>query len=197
MKKLFVPSILGFIILNSIIFSSAVSFAKMSSSSSGIKYTISPLFGYETVFKATPTPHTLTRMMYGARLTTGIDLISAELEYTKGNDTENFLTAPQKIETTDEKLKLGITSKYHLNDVLFASARLGGQAKKSVHIETTTGFAPVTFNDATTYDPYAGAGVGIHLGPISVSLGAVAVVHSTTDMSQNDIQQTISISVGN
>jgi hypothetical protein len=192
MKKIFLVTLS---VLSPILTSSA--FAKAPVSANGIKYTISPLFGYETVFKATPTPHTSTRTMYGARLTAGIDVISGELEYTKGNDTENFLVAPQKIETTDEKLKLGITSKYHLNDFLFASARFGGQAKKSVRIETTTGSAPVTFNDATTYDPYAGASIGAHFGPISVSLGAVAVIHNTTDMSQNDIQQTISVSIGN
>lgn len=160
-----------------------------------IKYTISPLFGYESVFRATPTPHTLTHTMYGARLTAGTDLISGELEYTKGSDTENFLVAPQLIATDDEKVKLGIKSTYRFNDVLFASGRIGGQAKKSVRTETSNGVA-VKIEDPIAYDPYAGASLGVKLGPVSISAGATAVIHSTTDNSKNDIQNTLSISLG-
>jgi hypothetical protein len=85
---------------------SSVAFSKPMSAPKDIKYTISPLFGYETVFRATPSPHTATRAMYGARLTVGSDTISGELEYTKSSDTENFLVAPEKIVTNDDKLKL-------------------------------------------------------------------------------------------
>lgn len=54
-------------------------FAKPAAKTKDIKYTISPLFGYETVFRATPTPHTATRSMYGARLTVGSTLYPENL----------------------------------------------------------------------------------------------------------------------
>lgn len=161
-----------------------------------IKYTISPIFGYETVFRATPTAHTLTHTIYGARVTAGTDLISGELEYTKGSDTENFLVAPQLIVTDEEKAKLGIKSTYRFNTLLFASGRFGGQAKKSIRTETSNGVA-VKIEDPIAYDPYAGASLGVKLGPVSISVGATAVIHSTTDNSKNDIQHTLSVSLGN
>lgn len=174
---------------------SSVGLSKSMSAPGGIKYTISPLFGYETVFKATPTPHTTTRTMYGARLTAGTDLVSGELEYTKASDTENFLVAPEKIVTDDEKLKLGLRSTYRINDLLFTTGRLGGQATKSVRTETSAG-VPVIFTDAIKYDPYAGLHIGLRFGPVALSIGATAIIRDTNDLSKNDIQHTFSITLG-
>ncbi len=161
-----------------------------------MKYTISPLFGYETVFRATPTPHTATHAMYGARLTVGSDAISGELEYTKSSDTENFLVAPEKVVTNDDKLKLGLRSTYRLNDAIFTTARLGGQATQSERTETSGGIS-TTIKDDPVYHPYAGAHIGLKLGPISVSVGATAIIKDTKDMSKNDFQHTLSITLGN
>lgn len=174
----------------------SVALAKGSMSTKDVKYTVSPLFGYETIFRTTPTPHTLTRTMYGVRLTAGTDIFSGEAEYTKGTDTENFLVAPEKIVTDDEKLKLGIRSTYRFNDYLFTSGRLGGQATQSVRTETSSG-VPTTIKDPVKYDPYAGLHIGLKLGPISVSAGATAIIKDTSDISKNDIQHTLSISMGN
>lgn len=186
-----------------VIFSSAVLFVTPNlfaqskrSLPKDMKYTVEPLFGYETLFRPTPSPHTVTRTMYGVRLTIGSDLVSGEAEYTKGNDTENFLTAPEKIETQDDKYKLGLRSTYRMNEYLFASARLGGQATQST-VTTTTAGVPTVEKKPMVYHPYLGAHIGLRFGPFSVSAGATAVIRDTSEISNNDIQHTLSISLGN
>ena len=172
-----------------------ITFAKVSAPKD-LKYTVSPIVGYETVFRAYPTPHTLTHMIYGARLTAGIDIASAEVEYTKGSDTENYLVAPQEIKTNQEKLKLGVRSTYRFNEFLFATGRLGGQATKTTREETSSGITTIT-EEPIKYDPYAGAHVGVSLGPVSVSIGATAIIRDVNDMSKNDVQHTLSVTLGN
>jgi hypothetical protein len=174
----------------------STSFAQKKSAPKDIKYTISPIVGYETVYRLAPTPHTSTRVIYGARLTAGVDLISGELEYTKGSDTELYLAAPEKIVTDDEKVKLGIRSTYRFNDYLFATGRLGGSATKSA-TSSTSGAVTTKTEDAIKYNPYLGASLGLNVGPISVSVGATAIIKDTSDMTKNDIQHTLSVSMGN
>ncbi len=135
------------IALSTICLLSSMALARPASMPKDIKYTVSPLFGYETVFRATPTPHTATHAMYGARLTIGSDSISGELEYTKSSDTENFMTTPEKIVTNDDKLKLGLRTTYRANEYLFATARLGGQATQTERIETSSGVATTIKDD--------------------------------------------------
>lgn len=161
----------------------------------GTGYQLEPLYGYETVYRDYPSPHLNTRMMYGARLTVGSDLISGELEYTKASDTEDFATAPEKIRTEDEKLKLGVRSTYRFNNYFFASGRLGGQATKEIRKETSGGVETTT-EEPIKYNPYAGASLGLKLGPISVSVSSTVIFRDGGDMSKNDYQNTVSVGVG-
>jgi hypothetical protein len=186
-SKILLMSILGF---------GTIAFSKPSAAPKGIKYTVSPLFGYETVFRATPTPHTATHAMYGARLTVGSDAISGELEYTKSSDTENFLVAPEKVVTNDDKLKLGLRSTYRPSEIVYMTGRLGGQATQTERTETSAGISTTTKDDPK-YHPYAGAHIGLKLGPVSVSVGATAIIKDTSDLSKNDIQHTLSVTLGN
>lgn len=184
----------SFICIGSVL--GSVAFSRPMAAPKDIKYTISPLFGYETVFRATPTPHTATRAMYGARLTVGSDIISGELEYTKSSDTENFLVAPEKIVTNDDKLKLGLRSTFRLSEIVYMTGRLGGQATQTERTETSAGI-PTTIKEDPKYHPYAGAHIGLKLGPVSVSVGATAIIKDTSDISKNDIQHTLSVTLGN
>jgi hypothetical protein len=54
-----------------------------------------------------------------------------------------------------------------------------------------------TTKDDPKYHPYAGAHIGLKLGPISVSVGATAIIKDTSDLSKNDIQHTLSVTLGN
>lgn len=177
------------------IFTLLVSTFCFAQSAKDVKYTISPLFGFETVYRDTPTPHTTTHTMYGARVTAGVDIISAELEYTKGSDTENFTAAPEKIATTDEKAKLGIRSVWGLNNYISIAGRLGGQAKKTVQESTSSGITTTT-EKPIEYAPYAGVGIGIHFGKLNIGINSTAVIKDTNDMSKNELQNTISVGVG-
>src|SRR5687767_3267052 len=84
----------------------AVSYAEAAPFGLGIE----PIIGYERVQKVLPTQHTKDRLIYGARLTLGIPLLSAEAEFTRGTDTENFPSDDLTIKDTDDKLKLGLRS---------------------------------------------------------------------------------------
>lgn len=176
-------------------FISSASWAASSPSMKDVKYTISPLFGFETVYRDTPTPHTATHMMYGARVTAGIPMVSAELEYTKGSDTENFAVAPEKVSYTDEKVKLGLRSVYGFAQIFTLAGRLGGQAKKTTE-ESTSGGITTTTEKPIEYAPYAGAAFGVHFGKLNISIGCTAVIKDTNDMTKNEYQNTISVGVG-
>ncbi|WP_374075171.1 hypothetical protein [Bdellovibrio bacteriovorus] len=185
--KWFVVGLVSF--LGSI--SSAASFTL----TKGAGYQIEPIYGFETVYRDYPTPHINTRIMYGARLTVGSDLLSGELEYTKASDTEDFSTAPEKIKTEDEKLKLGVRSTYRFNTIVFVSGRLGGQATKETRTETSGGVETKT-EEPIKYNPYAGASVGITLGPLSLSVNSTVIFRDGSDMSKNDYQNTFSVGIG-
>lgn len=185
-------SIYAFVMLTGV---SSVAFAAPSLPK-GINYRIEPLVGYETVYRSLPTPHTSTRTMYGARVIVGVEAISAELEYTKGSDTENYQSAPESVKNTDEKAKLGLRSTYNFNNYLFASGRAGAQATKNIREETNGGVVTRT-EPPITYHPYAGANLGVRFGSIvSVSLGSTMVFKDNRDMSKNDVQNTVSVNFG-
>jgi hypothetical protein len=158
-------------------------------------YTIQPLLGFETVYRSTPRPHTVTQTMYGVRLTGGVDLLSAEIEYTKSTGSENFQTAPEKITSTDEKLKLGGRSVFRLSDLFNMSVRFGGQAKKTKE-ETTNAGVVTTEEKPIEYSPYLGAAFGLHLGKMNVSVGTTVVIKDVNDMEKNEVQNTIAIGFG-
>lgn len=183
-----------FVLLMVALFFSSISWAQ-NSGMKNITYTISPLLGYETVFRSTPTPHTATHAMYGARLTVGSDLISGELEYTNGSDTENYSVAPQSVKSTDEKVKLGARSTLKLTDLFNMSLRLGGQAKRTTEESTSNGVT-TSEQKPIEYAPYAGAAFGIHLGKLNIAIGTTVVIKDINDMEKNEYQNAISIGMG-
>lgn len=161
----------------------------------GAGYQIEPIYGYETVFRDYPTNHLTTHMLYGARVSLGVDLLSAELEYTKSSDNENYSTAPEEIKTDDEKFKLGIRSTYRFNNYFFLTGRAGGQATKETRTETSSGVTTKE-EQPIKYNPYAGASVGVRFGPISINLNSTVVFRDGSDMSKNDYQNTFSVGIG-
>ncbi len=160
-----------------------------------LTYQIQPLFGFETVYKSTPTPHTVTQTMYGVRLTGGVDILSAEIEYTKGTGQEDFQTAPEKIKSTDEKLKLGGRSTFNLSGLFNFSVRFGGQAKKSTE-ESISGGVSTINQKPIEYSPYIGAAFGLHLGKLNISLGTTVVIKDVNDFQKNEYQNVIAVGVG-
>ena len=187
---------LSFGLLPLIFFFSATALAAGNISIKGIGYKLEPIAGYETVYRDSPTPHTLTRTIYGARVVVGSDLISLEVEYTKGSDTENFSTAPEKIYNDDEKGKVGLRSTYRFNNYVFTSGRLGGQGTRG-YTETTTDGVVTRVDNPIKYHPYAGVSLGVKFGSFfSISAGSTVVFRDNADMTKNDVQNTLAISIG-
>ncbi|WP_413560856.1 hypothetical protein [Bdellovibrio sp. HCB209] len=159
----------------------------------GKGYKIEPIYGIETVFRDYPTPHLQTRSMYGLRLSLGVDLFSVETEYTKATDTEDFSTAPEKIKTDDERLKLGFSSTYRM-EYFHLTGRAGAQATQTTREETSAGVV-TTDKRPIKYNPYAGASVGVNFGRLSINLSST-VIFRDNDWEKSDFQNTISAGVG-
>lgn len=161
----------------------------------GAGYAIEPLYGYETVYRATPTPHLATRALYGVRVTAGKDILSAEAEYSKASDTENYQAAPEKVYHEDENYKLGIRSTYRFGQYFYSTGRIGAQATQSMEESTSGGVATRESKDLR-YNPYAGIQLGIRFGVFSLSAGTTAIFRDSSDISKNDFQHTFSFGVG-
>lgn len=167
-----------------------------SMSTRSFSYSIEPIFGLQQVYRDTPTTHTTSRLFYGGRFVIGTDRISGELEYTKGDDTETYTSAPQKITYKDDLFKLGLRHTRGLGNLFFLTGRLGGQYDKRIKETTTNGTVAVE-NTATT-SPYAGLQIGIRIGKnFSIALGSTVVFSDLSSPEKNDYQNTISIGIGN
>lgn len=159
----------------------------------GVGLEIEPIFGYERVQKLYPSTHQTSRLTYGARAIFVIPLVAAELEYTRGQDTE--ISGAQTVDETDDRIKLGARSRISLGSLLFLTVRGGGQAKRTTRSITQAG---VTTTNALpfTYYPYAGAALGGRLGSlISVQGGLTVVFTAFPDMTANEYQATLGMTV--
>lgn len=177
------------------IFVGSLASARSFTLTQGTGYTVEPLYGYETIYRNTPTPHTQTRAMYGLRLTLGVDLLSLEAEYAKASDTENYAAAPEKVYTEDENYKLGIRSTYRFNQYFFFLGRMGAQATKGFEESTSSGVTTREEKELK-YNPYAGAQLGIRFGVFSLSAGSTVIFKDYNDFSKNDFQNTLTFGVG-
>jgi len=158
---------------------------------------IEPIVGYERVQKLVPTVHSRDRLIYGARLTAGILLISAEAEYLRGTDTESFPDQDLTVKDTADKAKLGLRSTISFGGILSLVLRAGAQASQNKHEETTGGVTTST-TEAIKYRPYGGGGLRLGLGRnISLTGDIVAVFpsHFPNNMQNNEYQTTLGFTV--
>jgi hypothetical protein len=126
--------------------------------SAAFRSEVEPIVGYERVQKVIPTPHSRDRLVYGARLTVGIMLIAAELEYLNSTDNESFPLSGMTTKDVTDRAKLGARLNLKLARFLAFSLRGGVQATMNRHSETTGGVTTMT-SDPLTYRPYLGAGL--------------------------------------
>lgn len=157
---------------------------------------VSPIVGYDREQKLVPTAHTSDHVVYGARVTLGVPLMSLEAEYRTGRDNESF--PESDLETTDtiQKAKLGLRSRLRLSNMLSFIARGGVQGKTSRHVEESGGATTVDETIPLVYKPYAGAGLRIGLSSkIAFTAEVVAVFNKFPDMNQNEYETTAGITV--
>ena len=124
---------------------------------------IEPIVGYERAQMLIPHPHTKDRLVYGARATYGVLLISGEAEYLHTTSNEIFPELALSTRDTAEKAKVGVRSTVRMSGIIFGFARLGCQATRNKHEESRSGVNVVT-TQPIKYHPYAGAGFRFRLG---------------------------------
>ncbi len=157
---------------------------------------LEPILGVQQIYRDTPTPHTATQTIFGARLIYGQQILAGELEYSQGNSTEKFSAAPQKVYIRSEQIKLGLRSTIPFYEYFSLTGRAGGQATRASVEETTNGVIATTNIPMKVY-PYAGASLGLHLSRfLTISAGSVVIFRNGLNMSKNDIQNYVSFSVG-
>lgn len=180
------------------IFSGAEAFgAGYSASAHGFNITIEPIVGYEYTQRDTPTVHRKGMLIYGARFTAGRPHIAAEGEYTRGSDSEAFVTpTAMTVNTTRENVRLGVRGTYDVASRLGVFLRLGGQASKASVTQMTLSSTTTTADPKWLLKPYAGTGLNIALANLlSIGLEASYVFNSVEDFSKNTIQLAGSIRI--
>lgn len=161
----------------------------------GLTTNVEPIIGYERVQKFVPTPRTRERLVYGARVTAGLPLISGELEYLRAGDTEIFPTTSTTISEVEDKARLGIRSQLRLAGFLSFFLRAGAQARQ-VRRDTTVGASTTSTTDPISYNPYAGAGLRVGLSnKISFVADVTTVFRNFPNFSDNDYMTTASLSI--
>lgn len=156
----------------------------------GLAINIEPVIGFEHVEKIRPIPHFKNRLTYGARFTAGYLVFSGEGEYLRATDNESYPLEDLALKDTDDTFRLGVRTGYPILRNLIASLRLGGQARRNSHEETTGGVTTVT-TSAIQYKPYVGTELRARFsGRLSLTLGILAVINDIHDVSRNEYQTT-------
>jgi hypothetical protein len=177
---------LGFLVLFS-----SVSFA----APMGVTTNVEPIIGYERTQKFVPTPRTRERLVYGARVTVGLPLISAEAEYTRAGDSEVFPATSTTIGEIEDKARIGLRSNLRLTGFLSFFLRAGAQARQ-IRRDTTVGASTTSSTDPIQYNPYAGAGLRVGLGgKVAFIVDVTTVFRSFPNMNNNDYMTSASLSI--
>lgn len=147
---------------------------------------LEPIIGYERVQEFLPTTHSVNRFIYGASLTAGYLILSAEAVYTHGETQETYPDLTQA--SAGDRLKIGLRSGTRLLGLLTVYLRGGMQASQDQTTQikdgiTTTHFRPMEFH------PYVGAGARLQLSTkIHASIDVVTTVKDINQLEQNEYQ---------
>jgi len=165
--------------------------AMTSFSRGGFDITVEPVLGYQ--FTHSGASSGTGMLIYGARVTAGSQLLSAEAEYTHGSNTTVTSNPEQTVKTDQDAAKLGLLSSPALTSWLNFLARAGGQASRQ-KVETIQSGVSSTDNGKWNIDPYAGVGLQGALGSqISLNAEVTYVVDDWSHWNKNDIQTTFSV----
>ena len=153
-----------------------------------------PVVGYERAFKATPTPHTNLRFLYGFRAVAGYSLLSGELEATRAGDSESYPADAKIIDETSDKLKVGLRTSA-TGPYGSAFFRVGGQAQRLSRTTTISSVATKT-QDPISVRPYAGVGAELGGRTFRMTGAATMVFRDTSDWQQNEVETTLGFKFG-
>jgi hypothetical protein len=154
---------------------------------------IEPIIGFEHVQQLLPTIHSVNRLIYGARATAGIPMVSAEAEYTHGTLQEDFPGISQN--SVSDRLKVGLRTGIGLGSLINVAFRGGVQASQTQTTQIISGVTSTTY-DPLRYDPYAGASLNLSLSrKMNASVSVVAVFRDINHLDQNEYQTTAGFAI--
>ena len=161
------------------------------SGSSAASAQFEPIVGYERVQKFEPTARTKERLIFGGRGSYGVPLLSAELEVTRGNDTEDFPSRNLTIEETATNVMLGLRSRVYHGSIFRFYLRGGGHARKR-EIERTENGVTTEREPAVFVSPYAGTGIRMELNNmLELNAGVTAIFTGKPKGSDREYQTTL------
>jgi len=151
---------------------------------------LQPIVGYS--FERKSNPDRKERVfIYGARVTAGYRILSAEGEYTRGDSDATYTAQDLRIKELSEKARVGIRSTYDLASLLSFTLRGGGEANRTTTERTIAGVTTKS-KSPTNLDPYIGAGLGVHLGSVvTLNAEAVATIKDVHDLNKNEYTTTL------
>jgi len=157
---------------------------------------IEPIVGYERNQKLTPTPHTNDRFVYGGLVTVGVPLLSAELEYTRGEATESFPLQNLSSKDTTERARVGLRTRLRLSRVFHVYFRAGAEAKRSFRTDTV-GATVTTTDEPIQYHPYGGGGLRVRITrAFSLTAGLTVIFNNfPDDLARNEYQTTAGFNI--
>ena len=155
-----------------------------------LRIAIEPVVGYEQTQILLPTPHTTTRLTYGATATVGVLLISGEAQYLHGSSSETYPDLGLTQTHTTDRIRLGLRSGIRLGSLLTVFFR-GGAEGSQERIDQTVGGVLTTSIYPLTIRPYAGVGARASLGgKIYATADVTAVIVSLSDLTQTQYTAT-------
>lgn len=155
---------------------------------------VEPVVGYEWVQKLLPEKHSAQQLTYGARVTVGVLMISAEMEGLLAQYTEDYSTG-QKVEDKTYTVRAGARSRIRLSSLLNLVVRAGAQGKRIFTTVTTGSVAAKTSTD-WMLAPYGGAGLQVWLGTAFALTGEMVVAFNDfPSMAENEYQTTLGFTV--
>ena len=152
---------------------------------------ISPLYGFEKVYKIAPVSKTKTRAFYGVRAQAGPRILSVEAELTQSRDTELLASQNYTEKETTTQAKLGIRSGMGVGPLSFY-LRAGGSAKKSKYEIDDNGALSTKEPAMKTY-PYAGTGIDFRIMGFFVDAAITAVFTGEPKGSDYDTQTSLAL----
>ena len=164
-----------------------------SSSSSGNNLSISPIIGVERIQKMMPSPSMKTRTIFGARAVYKFPIVSAEAEYTHGQDSAYDQATSSTYQDTGDKLKLGLVEEFSLGSFMSTHLRGGAQAAQDKLTKTVNGANSTTVT-TTKVNPYIGTGVVFHIMQAFSLTADVTVVYipaKTSGLSDYEVEPSV------
>ena len=144
------------------------------SAQSGWSIKFAPLYGVEHTTNRYPDPpRAVTRTFFGLNVLAGVPLLSLELEGTQADDRREYPAENLKVEDRIQRFMVGLRSTVPATSWFAVFARAGGRGTlQKTTITNTTDNTKEVKTPPLSWDPYAGAGLQIAVGPLlAVSTG--------------------------